>query len=139
MVDPGPTTVEIIEVKNTVEIIANPNIIQLLEVEETIDLVEDSQVDIVSIGTQGPQGISQQEEQLNQDKETEILDDTPSAGDTTIYEGYYVDPTAQHNEAKFKIFKTFIPANGVGGYRRVNEEGGYTYSQIWNNRASLTY
>jgi len=98
---------------------------------------------VLTGGTQGPigpTGLSQQEEQLNQDKEFEILDDTPSAGDTTIYEGYYIDETAISSEAKFKIFKTFIPASGVGGYRRINEEGGFTgYNQIWDNRASLTY
>ena len=102
--------------------------------------VQPATVNIVTTGTQGPAGISQQEEDLKQDKEFEILDDTPSAGDVTVYEGYYIDPTAATSEAKFRIYKTLVPANGLGAYKRIAEEGSYTtYDQVWDDRASLTY
>ena len=56
----------------------------------------------------GPGGPAGEEADLNTETETEILNDTPSAGDTTVYKGFTENPVALTSAAEWKIFKTVI-------------------------------
>jgi len=66
----------------------------------------------------------------------EVLDDTPSTGDTTIYKGW-AEPGTATSAAKWRMQETISLENG--NITKLFGDGNLRFDNVYDDRATLSY
>lgn len=130
-----PVTVEIIELdgSTTIEITENPTLLEVIEP----DLIEVTSTG--TIGPEGPQGKPFEEVMLVNSEEKDIINDSPTTDDLTVYHGIAKTPNADKAAAVWLITRTiFLAADDFDSSKR-HAGGSILYDQVWDDHLTLGY
>lgn len=130
-----PVTVEVIELggSTTIEITENPTLLEVVEP----DFLEVTATG--TIGPEGPAGKPFEEVMLVNSEEKDIINDSPTTDDLTVYQGVAQTPNADTSAAVWLITRTiYIAANDFDSSKR-HAGGSVLYDQVWDDHLTLGY
>lgn len=94
-------------------------------------------VTVVSVGTQGPPGVSAEDLSMLYRKLVDIEEDTPTAGLTTIYIGWASPGAGDGSAAVWKVQKLVL--NAEDDITTSGFAPSALFNQVWDDRVSLVY
>lgn len=130
-----PVLVEIIELEGstTIEITENPT---------NLEVIEPDYMEVTTqgtIGPEGPQGKPIEEVMLANSEEKDIVNDSPSTDDLTVYYGVAQGPNADKATAVWLITRTIFTAADDFDSSKRHAGGSAAYDQIWDDHLTLGY
>lgn len=105
--------------------------------EPSSSTISSPQVSVVTAGVPGPEGLSAEDLSMKYRKLVDIEDDTPLAGQTTIYKGWSSPGAGASSAAVWKVQRLVL--NDEDDIIDSGFAGTALFDQVWDNRAALSY